>query len=310
MRALTKASIQGLFGRLPGGPHLYRNLTRARMGTQGSHIDKLARAWPGYVETWARYGLGLEGKHLWMHDGAWTPYPFLLMYLLTGHGGTATMWEGELEDRYTAKAIEFGLRQRFVGVEIPESRFERLRSLQGVGAKELVLALGGVWLRADRVRPQLEPGSVDLLLTGGVLEHFRPDELDGFLSQSRVVLRSRAWASHVFDLRDHLYHADKSLPFLNHLRFSDRAYNLLFGHRLGYHNRLLPHELRAAVERAGFEVVAMRRRILPAEKYAESPEEFQGALVGLERDQLATRFQGATYEDLRTVAVQFLCRVR
>lgn len=62
MRALTKASIQGLFGRLPGGPHLYRNLTRARMGTQGSHIDKLARAWPGYVETWPVTGWAWRGS--------------------------------------------------------------------------------------------------------------------------------------------------------------------------------------------------------------------------------------------------------
>ncbi|AIE86750.1 hypothetical protein OP10G_3382 [Fimbriimonas ginsengisoli Gsoil 348] len=245
-----------------------------------------------------------------MHDGGWTPYPFVLMYLLTGRGGVVTMWDGELEEQYSGKAIEFGLRQKFGSLHVPEERYEKLRSLQGAGSARLVEGLGGEWRKTGRVLPSLEFGSADLLLTGGVLEHFRPNELNDFLAHSRTVLRPGGWMSSVFDLRDHLFHADKRLPFLNHLRFSDPAYNLLFGHRLGYHNRMLPAQIRLAIERVGFEVVEMRRRILPAEKYAERPEEFQTALVGLDRSRLALKFRQATEEDLRTVAVHFICRSR
>jgi len=308
MRAPVKAAIQGAFSRLPGGPHLYRHLTRGRMGTQASHIDKLAKAWGSYADTWTRYGIDLNGKQIWMHDGGWTPYPVILAYLLTGSGARITMWEGELEDQYAAKSVEFGLKQKFGSVEVPEARYEKLRSLQGASSAEIVKVLGGEWRRTDRVLPQMEADSVDLLTTGGVLEHFRPAELDAFLAHTRGILRQGGWASHTFDMRDHLYHADKRIPFLNHLRYSDPVYSALFGHRLGYHNRLLPGELRSAIERAGFEVVAMRRRILPAERYVESPDEFRDALVGLDRAKLAPRFQAATDEDLRTVAVQFLCR--
>jgi hypothetical protein len=309
LRAIVKASIQGVFGRLPGGPRLYREITRGRMGTQSSHIDKLARAWPGYAEFWARNGLDLEGKDVWMHDGGWTPYPFVLLYLLSGRGGTVTMWEGELESQYGPKAIEYGLKQEFGGVHVPSTRSDRLRGLKGAASAELVETLGGKWLRTHRVRPELRANSIDLLITGGVLEHFRPMELTAFLTHSKGILKPGGWAMHTFDMRDHLYHADKRIPFLNHLRYSNLAYEALYGHRLGYHNRLLPDQLRSAVTSAGYEIVAERRRILPAERYVESPEEFEAALVGLPRKRLAKQFESASEEDLRTVALQFLCRV-
>ena len=308
MKAYAKAAIQACFGRLPGGAGLYRKLTRERMGTQASHIEKLARAWPRYVETWHRCGLDLEGKVVWMHEGGWTPYPFMLLYLLTGRGGIVTMTEGEPQDRYAEKALEFALRQRFGSFVPPEERYETLRALQGCPVDRIVQALGGRWLRSDRLRPHLEPASVDLLVTGGVLEHLRPDELRTFLAHSRTIVREGGWASHVFDLRDHLYHADKSIPFLNHLRFSDPVYGAMFGHRLGYHSRLFAAQIREEIEGAGFRVTEMRRRVLPADKYVDSPEEFDTALVGLERRLLDPKFRGATDEDLRTVAAQFICR--
>jgi len=40
MKSGLKAVVQGAFGRLPGGPGLYRHL----MGTESSHVDKLSHA--------------------------------------------------------------------------------------------------------------------------------------------------------------------------------------------------------------------------------------------------------------------------
>jgi hypothetical protein len=43
IRAIAKGAVLGVFGRLPGGPKLYRSITRDRLGTQAMHVDKLAR---------------------------------------------------------------------------------------------------------------------------------------------------------------------------------------------------------------------------------------------------------------------------
>ena len=43
MKAALKASVLFAFGRAPGGARLYRYLTRIGMGTQATHVDKLAR---------------------------------------------------------------------------------------------------------------------------------------------------------------------------------------------------------------------------------------------------------------------------
>jgi hypothetical protein len=49
IRAVAKGAVQLGFGRAPGGFAAYRALTRGRLGTAATHVDKLARVWPGYV---------------------------------------------------------------------------------------------------------------------------------------------------------------------------------------------------------------------------------------------------------------------
>ncbi|HWD38402.1 MAG TPA: hypothetical protein VG944_06110, partial [Fimbriimonas sp.] len=237
-----------------------------------------------------------------------TVYPCLLAYLVTGKGGTVTVWEGSTDDQYSAKSIDFALKQAFPDFDIPADRLATIRSLEGKPANEILDAIGGRVIRSDRVQPILPAESIDLLVTGGVLEHFKPRELRTFLRRSFQALRRGGWCSHVFDLRDHLYHADKSIPFQNHLRFSELAYNVRYGHPLGYHNRLLPAEIEDLIREAGFEMRAIRRRVLPQNRWATCPKDFADATSGLDRSRLAPRFATATEEDLRSVAIQFLAR--
>ncbi|HZT40739.1 MAG TPA: hypothetical protein VFA07_01050 [Chthonomonadaceae bacterium] len=115
-RAVAKGTLLFAFGRAPGGARLYRNLTRDRMGTQATHVDKLRRVWPGYVQVWrSRCGLSLDGLDVWVHEGGWTPFPLLVNYLLTGKGGVVTNTQGRVLDRYLARAVEGALT-----IEVPE----------------------------------------------------------------------------------------------------------------------------------------------------------------------------------------------
>src|SRR5437868_3356269 len=144
-RDRLKSALLFACGWAPGGAHLYREVTRNLMGTQETHVDKLSRVWPGYVEVWrSRCGLYLEGLEVWIHEGGWTPYPFLINYLLTGKGGVVTNSEGHTLDRYLAHAIDGALTTVFPATLVPPDRRVFLEALrQTARAEAAMTAVGG-----------------------------------------------------------------------------------------------------------------------------------------------------------------------
>ena len=114
--------------------------------------------------------------------------------------------------------------------------------------------------------------------------------------------------SHVFDHRDHLHHADAGWPYLAHYRHSDTTYRILNGNPLLYHNRLLPHEVAQAFERAGLERIVIRRMMLPSRRYVDDGSDMTEGMAGIDRHQLAKRFSSASDDDLRTAAAHYLYR--
>ena len=128
--ALKGAALFGC-GRFPGGAKFYRELTRSRMGTQATHVDKLCRVWPDYAEVWqSRCGLELEGLDIWVHEGGWTPCAPLLCYLLTGKGGVLTNTEGRVLNRYLAKAVHGALAAKLPAERIPQARRDHIEPLR------------------------------------------------------------------------------------------------------------------------------------------------------------------------------------
>lgn len=280
------------------------------MGTQATHVDKLQRVWPTYVKVWTeRCGLELEGLDIWSFEGGWTPYPALASYLLTGKGGVTTNFDARVQQRYVAHAVDGVLAHAVENVTAPTERREKVSSQRT--APDIASLYQEIGARLEEgIRPNtlpLEDGSLDLCHSGGVLEHFRPEELRVILNEAYRILRPKGVMSHVFDHRDHLHHADRTLPFLAHLHYSSRAYNLLFGHPLGFHSRLLSGEVVALFQETGFEKIAVRRMILPERCYVEGDEALRGT-PGIERSRLHRAFRHATDADLRTAAAHYLFR--
>jgi SAM-dependent methyltransferase len=310
VRAVLKGAMLFGFGRAPGGARLYRQVTREWMGTQGTHVDKLRRVWPGYLDVWrSRCGLEFEGLDVWVHEGGWTPFAPLVNYLLTGKGGVLTNSEGRVLDRYLARAVNGALSADLPVEVIPPERRRRVEALRWYDrAAEAVAAVGASI--SGGVKPNAVPlpsASVDLCHSGGALEHYRPDDLASFLGECCRILRPGGIASHVFDHRDHLVHADRRWPFLAHLALPELLYQIAFGHPLIYHNRLTPTEVSALFEKAGFEPVALRRMILPERRYVEGAE-VQAGCPGLRRSLLARRFRKLSEADRRTAAAHYLYR--
>lgn len=305
-RAIAKAALLTVAGRVPGGPRTYRTLTRAWLGTQASHVDKLARVWPGYVDTWGGL-LDLNGADVWVHEGGWTPFPSFANHLVTGTAGVVTNHDARLANRYLERTLEAAIASPLAAV--PE-RLAGLQALRGSrDALAVVWALGGQVLHVeDEGRIPLRDDSVDLCHSGGALEHRRPSEILSFFAECRRVLRPGALMSHVVDHRDHLHHADPTLPFLHHLRFGERTYRAAFGHALEYHNRLLPTDVNVLFQRAGFEPIAVRRLLLPSHRWVDMENEALEGYPGIERHDLAPAFRDVSEADLRTAAAHYLFR--
>jgi len=310
IRAVAKGAMLFGFGRVPGGARFYRRLTREWMGTQGTHVDKLRRVWPGYLEVWRSHcGLEFEALDVWVHEGGWTPFVPLVNYLLTGKGGALTNSEGSVLDRYLARAVNGVLSVDLPETLVPAARRRQVEALRWYErAADAIAAVGGVaYERVTAGAVPLPSESVDLCHSGGALEHYRPQRLAAFLAECFRVLRPGGIASHVFDHRDHLYHADRRWPFLAHLALPEPLYAALSGHPLGYHNRLSPAEVMTLFEAAGFEKVALRRMILPDRRYVEG-DAVETGRPGLPRPLLARSSRKLSEADRRTAAAHYLYR--
>jgi hypothetical protein len=314
IRAVAKGAIQLAFGRAPGGPAAYRALTRGRMGTAATHVDKLARVWPGYVALWSRY-LQLDGAQLWVHDAGATPFAPIAAYLLTGRGAAITNPHDRILDRYLARARAGALAAAWPTGSVPADRRRTIEGLRWLtSAEEALRSLGTVSLlsTSGSSNPAQIAGegvrSVDLCHSGGTLEHLAPAALDAFLADMHARLAPGGIASHVFDHRDHLHHADRTLPFLAHLAWPEPAYRALLAHPLGYHSRLSPTDVAARFEAAGFERIAVRRLIYAGtdRRWVDTDADALAGREGLPRARLASRFRAISEADLRTAAAHYL----
>jgi SAM-dependent methyltransferase len=310
LRAIGKGAVLAAFGYAPGGPAMYRSLTRGHLGTAATHVDKLARVLPEYARLWQRLGaLELDGARIWTHDGGATAFSPLASFLLTGRAGVMTNRRQPVLGRYMARSVNACLAADFEPAPELAARRAALEpqrwSNDAVGA---IRALGGdvhVGVAAGEIPMAAE--SADVCHSGGALEHYRPGELDAFLRDSYRVLMPGGIASHVFDHRDHLYHADKRIPFCAHLALPDALYEPLLGRELAYHNRLPPTEVERHFEAAGFERIAIRRMTLPRQTYVSDDDLLDG-VPGLSRRLLARRFRDISEADLRTAAAHYLYR--
>src|SRR5262249_38310753 len=108
--------------------------------------------------------------------------------------------------------------------------------------------------------------------------------------------------------RDHLRHVDPRWPFLLHMALPDPVYRAAFGHRLLFHNRLAPSDVRALFEAAGFVQIVNRRFVLPHKRYVEDGGAAQAGEARGPSWRGGGRLCKLSNEDRHTAAIHYLYR--
>jgi SAM-dependent methyltransferase len=102
---------------------------------------------------------------------------------------------------------------------------------------------------------RLPDGSVQLVVSGGVLEHVHREVAADVIAQTHRVLAPGGVAVHSIDTSDHLSHYDRTVSKKRYLAFSERTWQWLFENQLQYINRLQRSEWVAIFVSTGFEVM-------------------------------------------------------
>lgn len=112
--------------------------------------------------------------------------------------------------------------------------------------------------RAPTDLTDIESASVDLVISRAVLEHITVEDLPSVLAQCRRVLRDGGWMCHSIDHTDHRAHLDRSLSFVDFLRYPDWQWGIIDRLWDSHQNRLRSSEFTRYFLDAGFEILDLQ----------------------------------------------------
>jgi SAM-dependent methyltransferase len=84
----------------------------------------------------------------------------------------------------------------------------------------------------------LESGSFQLVVSGGVLEHIDREFVPTLIQETFRVTKPGGWAIHSIDIQDHLSYYDPKVPRKQYLAFSDKTWGRFFQNQVQYFNRI------------------------------------------------------------------------
>lgn len=249
------------FVRTPFGDALYEWLTAVLLGTQGGMSRKWCYWLREHLILTRRFGrVDIPGSRLWFHQPGWSLAPVVAGYAVSGRPVLVTEDRTRLARRYVRQALS--------AVRASRAQLGRAAGLAPaqVAALELPRAASGVRAVLQACRAEyhtgdlqsldgLDPGSADVCISMGRLEHYSYDELRLLLAQMRRITRPGGVGSHIIDHRDHFWHFDKRIHCFHHLTYSDCRWRALAAAGKLYRNRLVESDYLDLFEKSGFRVL-------------------------------------------------------
>jgi len=179
----------------------------------------------------------------------------------------------------------------------PESIRNRLELIANQPNLAEILRSGSIEYRAPEEAGNvgLEPNSIDMIYSNSVLEHVTREALGEIMRESLRILKPGGIVMHNVACNDHYAHFDKSISYVNYLKYSETAWQL-WNNSLQFQNRLRASEFLQSAQDAGLEIIARRTHVCP------------GTHEAIRTMTIAPEFRAFSEEDLVTTTIDFLAR--
>ncbi|MDO9709377.1 SAM-dependent methyltransferase [Paracraurococcus lichenis] len=282
---------------IPGKQALRQGMRRIKPYQTDPQIDNnLFENAIRQIEMLRRAGLDVRGRRVLEIGSGWHPI-LPVVFIASGAESVAlTDVERLLDLRLIRSAIQFVLTKRELLAErVGADRFDRLE----VDDTNLITQLNrlGLTYQVPYRTSDTPDAAMDLIVSCSVLEHISPKLLEAMMSDFWRILAPGGAMVHFVDCSDHRAMSDKSLSRCDFLRYEDRVWRLLCLNPQSYHNRLRHSDLKAVLQKAGFEIRAEWRETRSRE------------LEELSTIPLAKRFRSRNLEDLAAISSHFVACV-
>jgi hypothetical protein len=299
----VKGLIQKVLSFMPGGVWLNTLLQQVSGGMRDfdSNVAIKIDDWSLSMGYLSEVDFSVSGARLMEIGTGWHP-AFPLCFALAGASSIATFDIVRLLDETMTFKLLDSLEKHVPKIaelagETPATIHDRL--LDYCGSKNLGELLGKSRIEyfapADGCATGLEADSVDLVYSNSVLEHVPREVIRGLMEESFRVLKPGGLVMHNVACNDHYATFDKSISYVNYLRYEEREWRL-WNNPIQYQNRLRAPEFVGLAAQAGFEIISNRTYICP------------GTLEALASMRLAPQFEHFSKDEIAPTTEDFIGR--
>lgn len=294
----TKATVQNVLATVPFGEQL-NNLLQMKVGglrNFDAQVEGKVRDWLGMIRLLQACGVDVRDAATMEIGTGWFPTLPICFWLAGARSCVTFDLNRHLRPELTRRLVAV-LAQHLntiataVGVPLADirSRYEKL------GTDILTTSQITYAFPADASHTDLPDHSIDIVFSNSVLEHVTVDALPAIMRETRRILRPSGVAVHCVACNDHYAHFDRSISYINYLRFSTEEWRR-WNNSLQYQNRLRAPDFLHAAESCDFEIVMAEQCVRPG---------VDDALITLP---IAPEFNRYSREELAATTVNFVCR--
>jgi hypothetical protein len=266
MKWTTKARIQRILSRVPGGYSIYTE-GQKRFGRMDAVVGWGVQHGTELVERLTQNGINLEGLTT-LEIGTGRSVTVPLLFWLFGQQQCSTYDITPLlrPEQIVNAAIRltqmdapsqfFAQRQDRLEERIP-GHFTKAptKALIRASVKALsreLLQMCNIHYHAPCDAAEHNE-AVDLAFSVTVLEHVPTEEIDRIFQRMFEIVRPGGYMAHLIDPTDHFAHQDSTIPLNHFLHYSTAEFSK-YNTPFCYQNRLRPSHYKMLLERAGFRV--------------------------------------------------------